>query len=56
MYMLGVASNTGQTNQILKFDFTPYNQDGNKLRKSMATPIGRYADAMEVYDDKLYIL
>jgi hypothetical protein len=48
VYMFVGASNTGQTNQILKFDFTSYNQDSTELSKSIATPIARYGYAMEV--------
>jgi N-acetylneuraminic acid mutarotase len=56
IFLFGGASKKGPSNQLLKISLSASSVDIVELSKSMNVPKARYGHAMEVYDDKLYIL
>jgi N-acetylneuraminic acid mutarotase len=52
----GFTGSEGLTNKLFKMQLSSYELNFTELSKSMNTPIARYGHAMEVYDEKLYIL
>jgi N-acetylneuraminic acid mutarotase len=56
VYIFGGYDGKENTNKLIKIQLSTYELNFNSLSESLTVPTARYGHAMEVYDEKLYIL